>query len=345
MKKAKIFLLLLLITTVTQCFGQGFLRNVSKSGTSAASFLNIGVGARATAMGSAFVSVANDATALYWNVAGIAKAEHNEVVALHTGWLAGTSFDFIGLVLPIGELGKFGVSVTALNMDEMQVRTVEKPEGTGEFFDANDVALGVSFSKQLIDRFGIGFTAKYIQQRIWHESASAFAIDFGTTFRTDLFGGMTIGAAITNFGTTMRMEGRDLRQFHSIDETKLGSNDRIPQNLDLDSWQLPLNFQFGVSTAIVRHENYRWVVAVDALHPSDNYESVNFGSEMSLGDFVFLRGGYQSLFLQDAEGGLSLGAGLKTKMLFSRAAAKIDYAYQDRGRLEAVHVFAIGIEF
>ncbi len=92
-------------------------------------------------------------------------------------------------------------------------------------------------------------------------------------------------------------------------------------------------------------ENYRWLVAADALHPSDNYESVNLGTELSLRDFVFLRGGYQSLFLADAEGGLSLGAGMKSKMLFSRAIAKFDYAYQDRDRLEAVHVFSIGIEF
>jgi hypothetical protein len=343
--KSQILSLIFMLTVVTQCLGQPASRNVSKSGTAAATFLEIGVGARATAMGGAFVSLANDATALYWNVAGVAKAERNEVVALHTKWLAGTSFDFVGLVLPVGELGRFGVSITALNMDEMQVRTVEKPEGTGEFFDAGDLAIGVSFSKQLIDRFGVGFTAKYIQQQIWHESASAFAIDFGTTFRTELFGGMTIGAVITNFGTKMRMQGRDLRQFHRIDENKLGSNERIPQNLDLDPWQLPVNFQFGVSTEIVRHENYRWAVAVDALHPSDNYESVNLGSELVLRQAIFLRGGYQSLFLKEAEGGLSLGAGLKTKMLFSRAAAKIDYAYQDRGRLESVHVFSIGIEF
>jgi Uncharacterised protein family (UPF0164) len=343
--KSKILSFIFMLAVATQCLGQLASRNVSKSGTSAATFLEIGVGARATAMGGAFVSLANDATALYWNVAGVAKAERNEVVALHTKWLAGTSFDFVGLVLPVGELGRFGVSITALNMDEMQVRTVEKPEGTGEFFDAGDLAIGVSFSKQLIDRFGVGFTAKYIQQQIWHESASAFAIDFGTTFRTDLFGGTTIGAVITNFGTKTRMQGRDLRQFHRIDDTKLGSNERIPENIDLDSWQLPVNFQFGVSTEVVRNENYRWTVAVDALHPSDNYESVNLGSELVLRQSLFLRGGYQSLFLNNAEGGLSLGAGLQTKMLFSRAAAKIDYAYQDRGRLESVHVFSIGIEF
>jgi hypothetical protein len=97
--KSQILSLIFMLTVVTQCLGQPASRNVSKSGTAAATFLEIGVGARATAMGGAFVSLANDATALYWNVAGVAKAERNEVVALHTKWLAGTSFDFVGLVL------------------------------------------------------------------------------------------------------------------------------------------------------------------------------------------------------------------------------------------------------
>ncbi|HEX9654394.1 MAG TPA: PorV/PorQ family protein [bacterium] len=343
--KSKILSVILLITAVHQSFGQGTSRKVSKAGTSAAAFLEIGVGARATAMGGAFVSIANDPTALYWNVAGTANAQRNEVFALHSEWIAETNFDFVGMVLPVGDLGKFGVSITSLSMNDLAVRTVEKPEGTGEFFGAGDLAIGLSFSKQLSDRFGVGFTAKYIRQQIWHESATGFAIDFGVMFRTDLFGGMVIGAAITNFGSKMRMSGRDLRQFHRIDDSKLGSNEGIPQNIDLDFWQLPVSFQLGVSTEIVRSENYRWLVAVDALHPSDNYESVNLGTEMSLGDLIFLRGGYQSLFLADAEGGLSLGAGIKSKMLFSRAVAKFDYAYQNRDRLETVHVFSIGIEF
>ncbi|MFQ5603068.1 MAG: PorV/PorQ family protein [bacterium] len=341
------YLLFILIfgSSATLLNAQGLITDVSKSGTSVATFLEISIGAPAVGMGGAYVSIANDATALYWNVAGIAELEQNEVVALHNSWIAGTSLDFLGLVLKLGDFGSLGASIISLSMDDMVVRTVEQPDGTGEFFSAGDIAVGLSYARQLTDRFSIGFTAKFVQQTIWHETAKAFAIDAGSTFKTDLFGGMTIGANISNFGTKMKLSGRDTRHFIRIDDNKLGSNERIPTNIELDSWHLPLTLQFGVSTNIIDNEKSRWTIALDALHPSDDYESVNLGMEYAFGDLLFLRGGYQSLFLDDAEGGLSFGAGLKLNMLFSKAPIKIDYAFRDMGRLEDTHVFSIAVSF
>ncbi len=341
----KFFLLMFGLVLFTQAAGQGLITNVSKSGTSVATFLEIPIGAPAIAMGSAFVSVANDATALYWNVAGTAELRKNEVVALHSNWLADTNLDFAGIVLALGNFGNIGFSVTSLTMGDMVVRTELLPDGTGEFFSASDLAAAVSYSRKLTDRFSIGFSGKYIRQAIWHESATAFAIDAGTTFRTDLFSGMVIGASITNFGSKMQLSGRDTRRFGRIDETKLGSNERIPFNVELDSWNLPLLLQFGVSTNLIKTENQRWTVAIDALHPSDDYESVNIGTEFAIGEFLFLRGGYQSLFLDNVEGGLSFGVGIKSHMLFSNASIKADYGFREMGRLENVHVFSFGVTF
>lgn len=324
---------------------QSYSQSVSKSGTTAANFLEIAVGANAVGMGGAFVSVAEDAAALYWNVGGLANLEQNEAILVHTNWIAETSFDYAGLAIPLGEFGTIGLSFTSLSMDDMKVRTVEKPEGTGEFFSAGDIAVGLSYARKLTDRFSIGLTVKYIQQSIWHMSSSAFAIDAGTVFKTDLLGGMVIGASISNFGTAMRLDGRDTRQFVRIDDTKLGSNDQIPTNIELDEWELPLNIQLGVSTKALQTEDYSVTVAVDAIHPNNNYESINFGTELAFKDFLFIRGGYQSLFLKDAEGGLSFGVGLNSKMLFSQALINFDYAYRDFGRLENIHVFSLGIKF
>ncbi|HEX9006918.1 MAG TPA: PorV/PorQ family protein, partial [Bacteroidota bacterium] len=192
--------------------GQGVI-NVSKSGTVAATFLEIPVGAAAVGLGGAFVSLANDATALYWNPAGTATFQHAEALVQHTAWIGDTKHDFAALVVPLGSFGTLGLSFISLSMSDMAVRTVDRPEGTGEFFSAGDIAIGISYARTLSDRFSIGFTGKYIQQSIWHESANAIALDAGTTFRTDLLGGLTIGAALTNFGTTMQMSGRDTRQF------------------------------------------------------------------------------------------------------------------------------------
>ena len=320
-------------------------QDVSKSGTTAATFLEIGVGAQAVGMGGAYVSVANSATALHWNPAGIASLPGMTIDAVHTNWIADTRFDFAGAVLPMGSAGTLGFSLTSLSMGDMKVRTVEMPEGTGEYFSAGDLAAGISYARQLTERFAIGFTAKYIQQTIWHESASAFAVDLGTTFKTDLFGGMTIGASLSNFGTSMRMAGRDTRNFIRLDPSKQGSTDQIPTNIELDSWDLPLLFQFGVSTRVFDNNQYRWTIAVDALHPNDNYESLNIGTEFAYSDYLFLRAGYQSLFLDQAEGGISFGLGLTSGDVFGNTRVAIDYAYQDMGRLQGVHVFTLGLRF
>ncbi len=344
MKKCLLIILVSAMIPITS-HGQGVAKNVSKTGTAAASFLEIAVGAPAIGMGGAFVSLAHDPTALYWNPAGIATMPRGEALVAHTNWIADTKFDFAGFVLPLGNFGTLGFSFTSLTMADMKVRTVEMPEGTGEFFSAGDLAAGLSYARTLTDRFAIGFTAKFIQQRIWHESAIAFAADAGTTFKTDLFGGMVIGASLSNFGTPMKLSGRDTRQFIRLDPNKQGSNDRIPTDIELSSWDLPLRFQFGVSTNVLHDDNYRWTVALDAIHPSDNYESVNVGSEFAFRDHIFLRGGYQSLFLDQREGGFSFGIGVKSSLLSSSATVMFDYAYRDLGRLEGVHGFSVGLRF
>ncbi|RPI66848.1 MAG: PorV/PorQ family protein, partial [Ignavibacteriales bacterium] len=267
------------------------------------------------------------------------------VILVHTDWIADTKFDYAGLIIPLGDFGNLGFSFTSLSMDDMKVRTVEQPEGTGEKFSASDIAVGISYARHLTDRFSVGITAKYIKQTIWHMNSSAFAIDAGTVFQTDLLGGLTIGAVMSNFGTPMRLEGRDSRYFIRIDETKEGSNERIPVNIELDSWELPLYFQIGVSSRAFDYDNYKLTFSADALVPNNDYQSLNVGAEFSFMDYFLIRGGYNSLFLKDAEGGLSFGAGVNSKMLLSTASVNFDYAYRDFGRLQNVHSFSIGIKF
>lgn len=336
---------LMLVYLSPLLFTNVFAQLVSKTATTAASFLEIPAGASAIGMGGAYVSVSSDASSLFWNPAGISSINQYEAVLVQTSWIADTKYNFAGLVIPLGSLGNIGLSYTSLSMDDMKVRTVEKPEGTGEYFSAGDLAIGISYSRNLSDRFSIGFTGKFIQQKIWHMSATAFAIDAGTKFRTDLFGGMVIGASIFNFGTPMQLSGKDTRYFIRVDDTKQGSNDRIPTNVELDSWDLPLLFQIGVSTKAINTQDYKLTVALDALRPNNDYESVNVGTELSYKDFLFIRGGYQSLFLKNSEGGLTLGIGVNTKMLFSNTMVSFDYAYRDFGRLMNVHTFTLGLRF
>jgi len=327
------------------CRAQAVGQNVSKAGTTAAVFLEIPVGARAIGMGGAFVGTANDVTSLYWNAAGMARLHRNEAIFTHSEWIADTKFDFAALAIPLEGFGNLGLSFTSLSMDDMLVRTVERPEGTGERFSAGSFALGVHYARNLSEKFSIGFTVKYISDKIWDMQAQALAVDVGTLFTTNFLNGMRIGAQISNFGTDMKLAGRDTRTFHPIDPNKIGSNDRIPQNIELDSWHLPLNFQFGLAVDAIKSDENVLTIEADALHPADNYESMNVGVEYGFMQTVFVRGGYQSLFLTDGEGGLSFGAGVLANLFGDEMKGRFDYAYTDFGRLKAVHVFALSVLF
>jgi len=123
---------------------------ISKRGTTAAPFLEFGVGPRAVGMGKAFTAIANDATAMYWNVAGLDLLTENEVSFSYMDWIADMDLMYAALVLKAGSAGTFGLSITSLSTPEMLVRTVEQPEGLGWRFDAADLAVGVSYAKTLI---------------------------------------------------------------------------------------------------------------------------------------------------------------------------------------------------
>lgn len=323
----------------------GFLSAFSqtKVGSTAAPFLNIGIGPRAIAMGGGFAATANDVTALYWNPAGISRTEYNEAMFAHTNWFADITFNWAGAKVNLGDLGAIGLSVTYLDYGKMEVTTLREQDGTGEFFTAKDMSLALSYAYNLTDRFSIGGSVKYINQSIWNSSASAVAFDLGTLFYSEIFN-MRIAATISNFGTDMQLSGKDLLVLYDIDPTIYGNNDQILANLRTDSYPLPLLFRVGVALDLLNTQINKITVGVDALHPNDNSESLNIGAEYVFNNFLSLRAGYKNLFLKNSEEGLTLGVGLKYDF-YPGFGINFDYAYQDFGILKNTQHFSISVRF
>ena len=317
-------------------------REVTKRGTTAAEFLTIPVGARATAMGGAITASVDDATAIYWNPAGMATMRNGAVTFEYADWLEGLDFNFVSVTIPINN-GSIGLALTSLRTEEMDVTTVAMQDGTGETFSAGSYALALSFARSLTDRFSLGGSLKVINERIWNSTASGVAIDIGTMFTTP-FQGIRLGAAITNFGTKMQLGGDDLLIAVDIDPNNEGNNESNRAQLNTDAFDLPLTMRIGLAGEVYQDDYVRFTLAVDALNPNNNQQHVNLGAEMALfGELLLLRGGYSELFLDDAIRSFTAGGGLRYG--FGSLNLAIDYAYEAHDFFDGVNRFTMAVGF
>ncbi len=330
-------ILLILILSISLNFA------MTKTGTSVGQFLKIGTVADIMGMGESGVANVSSMSAIHYNPAGLSRFNTQAITFTQSDWLVNTDFFYFAGAMNFGVGGVVALNVTTLDYGDMLVRTVEKPGGTGEYFNAQDLAIGLAYSNNLTDRFSIGGQLKYINQKIWHMNSATAAFDIGALFITQ-FKDIRLGMSITNFGGKMKLSGRDVRFSNDPDEESYGNNDQIPAQYQLDQWPLPLTFRVGLAGEAIKNRLLKLTWAVDAIHPSDNTEYVNLGCELEISKMFYLRSGMRTLFQKNREGGTTFGAGLKYALNRSLK-LQIDYAYIDYGKLSNIDMFTLSINY
>lgn len=336
-------------------FKSGFTQSPVRVGTTTANFLEYGYGSTGTAMGDACVSTVNDLSSIYWNPAGLAYMKNSEIMLSYQPWLVDitTSFTSVGLIVP--NIGTFAIGLLNVDNGKMEVTTIESPEGTGEDFAARDNVFSLAYGRNLTTWFAFGAVAKFINSSVWHLNANALAADLGVIINTQFFSpsglrndGMKIGMSISNYGTRLRYEGMDLLQPIDILPNESGNYRDVQGEFKTQGWELPLIFRIGISLNPIATNYQRFTLSVDALHPNNNNESINLGSQYTLtipnwGDFS-LRGGYKALLMENSEYGITFGAGL-SKYLLGNKSFSIDIGYREMGLLGAVKSYSMRFLF
>jgi hypothetical protein len=314
----------------------------SKTGTTIGQFTLIEPSARSAAMGGAGVTSTSEAMAGYYNPGALGTLDKSDLQFTHNLWFADITLDHAVAALNLGTAGTAAVVVTHLGSGDIDVRTVEAPLGTGERYTVGDLLMGVAYGFRVTDRFSCGIQVSYINERIWHSSISNFAVNIGTLYILSE-DGLRIGASLVNFGTKNHFDGTDLKIRYDLDPSRYGDNSSIPGQISTDEFSLPIVFRVGLGYPVRIDGSNTFNLVADALHPSDNYESVNLGTEWVFKNVLALRLGYQSLFQLDSEYGLTAGGGIAWDG--DGYELRFDYAWATHRRLGGVQRITLGFGF
>jgi len=286
---------------------------VKRLGLTVFSPLEVGQGARAVGMGGAFASLADDASTIWWNPAGMTQVERAEVTFSHTQWFVNSAFNAGAFAARRGVHG-FGISFVNFDPGKVEERTITQPGGTGRNLSLGTVAVAGAYALKFTDKLSFGARLTWARESLDVTEYSTLNVDFGTTFFTG-FKSLRLSMAMRNFGRDTVIKTRQFQQ--------------------------PLTFNLAGSGEVFgkRGDPSYATVAVE-LNYSVNYEErYHFGAEVWLMNHLALRGGYMLNY--DA---LGLTAGAGVKLPFGKRRVTADFAYQEgRQGLNVPMRFSMGI--
>lgn len=289
-----------------------FAAGSADKGTSSGQFLKLGAGARATGMGEAYSAVADEASAIYWNPAALARIPNFSMTFMHAALLADISYEFFGYGQRLGHSGVLGLGFQYLSMPAFH-ETDSSGFETGTSFNPRDMGVTLAYSFLLGENYSVGISGKHIRSEI-DKAASTFAADFGIL--------------ATPGGKNLRL---------SLVVQNLGGKLKFDQKSD----PLPLNMKVGSSF----HISENWLMGLDASFPRDNRPYAALGTEYQVNcspAFGFAgRVGFNSRSLGDVNNfnGISLGAGVNFKTI------KLDYAFLPFGSIGTTNRISVTIGF
>jgi hypothetical protein len=280
--------------------------------TTGLAFLKLGAGARAIAMGDAYVAVGGDASSVYWNPAGAVGVENIDVVLMHSEWFEGIRYEFAGGVQSDGHQA-FGLGLMGLYTDDIEEREddpLADPIGTFRVFDFSVTG---TYALRLTEQFDVGGSVKYLNETIDEESATGFAVDLGGIYRLPALPGLSAGIAVQNLGPQMKF--------------------------NVDGFDLPAMARAGAALQVpVSALNGDLVLVGDILVPiSSGDVKVHSGLEFEYAHTLALRFGYRTGWDNQ---NVSFGVGAKVTNF------RLDYAYTPfYSDLGDTHRISLGFSF
>ena len=347
MLRKYIFVIAILIVALASSVSAA---DMTQGGQASGTFLKVAPDAQFVGMGDVGTAASEGVSALFYNPAGLINVQDYEAMFTHSEWLADIKFEYVAVTFPVSEATQMAISFTHFAYPEMEVTTIEEPDGNGAEFGASETAIGVSFAKRLLKTVDFGFTVKAISQKIWDMEANAIAVDAGVKYHTPVKG-LIAALSINNFGTKPKFEGGQLdKVFTEVVDGATGTSDEYEYTFSqyTEDHELPMTLKVGFVYEPYVTENMTTMVAIDFMNPVDNAEQVNVGGEFEYNvnaEFsVAARAGYRMATVEDSiDATYSFGGGVDYDS--TGLGIGFDYAYNGYERLEETHLFTVKFRF
>jgi Uncharacterised protein family (UPF0164) len=301
--------------------------------TSMLTFLKIGVGARAVGLGEAFTPVADDATAMYWNPAGLANLAGKHVHVSHASWPADIDYENAIFTMPFQLIeGAIGLEIASLRTT-LDYTSTDEPLPNGRTFGYSDLLVGLGLARQFTDRFSFGGAVKYLREDLGSEVGGSvlqsWSLDVGTNFQLP-YHGFRVSMAWTNFGPDFQPPGG------FVTHPPGGQ----PSDVQYASFSPASVFAFGAAIEPLSRDHYRLLATLQFDHPADGQELIKGGAELWIDEMVALRTGYNPR--ADA---LRFSAGFGLRGSLGGRWLQADYAYTDGNDLGRIDRFSLEVQF
>ena len=340
----KLHTLIRLLVVVSLLGSIAIAQTVSKVGTSAANFLKIPVDATGTARGEAVVTGFNNPATVFYNPSTLALINSTTAHFSYVNWYEGINLSHTAIALPGLAGGVLGFNVISMTSGDMEITTELAQDGTGDFFQVGAVQMGLAYARSLTDRFMIGGNAKVLRETIYNSSAQGFALDIGGRYVTP-WPGLVLGFSINNFGTKMQITGDDLLATVDPDPLNSGNNDIINAYYATDRFDIPLRMIIGAGWQVINTGVLKLHLEADGVYPSDNYEWMNVGANVSiLDDLLHVSAGMNHLFLPENDPQVSFGGGLNVR-IFGGVMMQFDYAVQSHTYFTHNEHFSLSLRY
>ncbi len=299
-----------------------------RAGLSALSFLKNDLSPISFAQGGASIASKENYYSAISNPAALSLLRNNGLALSNMSVGAGIHQSYAVGAIKSSNNGTLGFNINSLNSGRMEVRTEFEPNGTGQYFFANNTAVGVSYAQKLSDRFNLGIGLKYIYEGISEYTNHTLTADIGFLYTTD-FKDLTFAVVIKNFGGNSQFHGTELES--SYNRTLI----------TLEKYTTPTVFKMGFSFVPYKDDNKTFRVAAELNHPNDNAENIRIGGELSFKELLYLRTGYK--LSVKGQHYPTFGIGFKTRL--GRHPLLVDYGINPTNSLGTQHIFGLQVPF